>query len=300
MRSVDRYETVSFCVCNTCRVCAFVGSFLISIFLCALFSCSPKRGHESPVCEDGDSAFVASSSSPSTVVGYDSVQFVQDLVDFLYPLMRMDSTYAADSYRRRYLATPDSLKPQMVTLTHDYLFNPESPIYSQALYTVVLDALHAEGAVDDELFRLRHADLMKNRVGSRATDFDIITREGKRTTLGNLAADDSFSGQPLERVILFFYDPDCNVCADVEKRLVADERLNAQIAAGRVKFIAVDPGDTPVMEWEAHAKTLPENWIVGRSPGGRVDNDDLYVIRATPTVYILTPDLIVVGQDVNL
>lgn len=259
------------------------------LLLGLLCACAPDR--KSPAPLDDSWPEIPSSLTDSAV----AEQFI---VDFLYRMGQVDSVTASQAYRVMLRHIPSERQEFIIDKSSDYLYSIDSPLYSTSLYPVVIDALIAEDAVDDdmaEILRLRHADLMKNRVGSTATDFRILTRQGRMTTLSELAKEET-GDRPCERIILLFYDPDCNVCAETEARMAADPQLNAQIQAGRVKVIAVDPGDTPQDRWQQHAQTLPDSWTVGRSPNGEIDRLDLYILRTTPTVYHLTPSLLILSE----
>ena len=65
-------------------------------------------------------------------------------------------------------------------------------------------------------FRLTQA--LKNRRGTTGADFRFIGRDGTESTLHRAL-------RGAAQTIVMFYDPDCEVCADVEKRLASDQEL---------------------------------------------------------------------------
>ena len=160
--------------------------------------------------------------------------------------------------------------------------------YAMLLDQLILDPTNA--GIPRETLEARHAQIMKNRVGRKAADFVFMDREGHRMTLREAVAG-------TEETIVMFYDPDCNVCEATERYLASSEKLNRLIGEGRLRIVAIDPFDTDTERWKAHADSLPRNWTVGRSPGGRIDSEEIYVIRATPAIYLLDSAMTVRIKD---
>lgn len=181
----------------------------------------------------------------------------------------------------------------LVSVVDKYLGDPNSPMRDEELYIPFLRAFGASLLLDGAE-KARYAslmeDAMKNRVGRKAADFAFVDREGRRMTLREAVGG-------TEETIVMFYDPDCNVCEATERYLASSEKLNRLIGEGRLRIVAIDPFDTDPGRWKAHADSLPRNWTVGRSPGGRIDSEENYVIRATPAIYLLDSGMTVRIKD---
>ena len=181
----------------------------------------------------------------------------------------------------------------LVSVVDKYLGDPNSPMRDEELYIPFLRAFGASSLLDGAE-KARYAslleDAMKNRVGRKAADFTFMDREGRRMTLREAVAG-------TEETIVMFYDPNCNVCEATERYLASSEKLNRLIGEGRLRIVAIDPFDTDPGRWKAHADSLPRNWTVGRSPGGRIDSEEIYVIRATPAIYLLDSAMTVRIED---
>ena len=96
--------------------------------------------------------------------------------------------------------------------------------------------------------------------------------------------------------LVVFYDPDCDVCRHAKEGLRSDPAVNAAVASGKLKVLAVyTDGDREV--WQRSKDDLPDNWISAYDPDGTVDRDEVYVLRATPTLYLIGPDNTVVIKD---
>lgn len=219
----------------------------------------------------------------------------QSMVDYFAILAKADSLVGADGVNR--MIASASVNPaalvKVVEISSRYLYEPESPMYDAEGYAMLLDQLILDptnAGIPRETLEARHAQIMKNRVGYKAADFAFVDREGRRTTLREAVGG-------TEETIVMFYDPDCNVCEATERYLASSEKLNRLIGEGRLRIMAIDPFDTDPGRWKAHADSLPRNWTVGRSPGGRIDSEEIYVIRATPAIYLLDSAMTVRIKD---
>lgn len=219
----------------------------------------------------------------------------QSMVDYFAILAKADSLVGSDGVNR--MIASASVNPsalvKVVEISSRYLYEPESPMYDAEGYAMLLDQLILDptnAGVPLETLEARHAQIMKNRVGRKAADFAFVDRKGRRMTLCEAVAG-------TEETIVMFYDPDCNVCEATERYLASSEKLNRLIGEGRLRIVAIDPFDTDTERWKAHADSLPRNWTVGRSPDGRIDSEEIYVIRATPAIYLLDSAMTVRIKD---
>lgn len=226
----------------------------------------------------------------------DSAFMEQNFANFLSVLAVTPSEqaqHAVDNLLSRSLERPEAFDILWWVTTH-YLDDPNSPMRDEELLILFLRHASADNNIPEatrqrSAFRLTQA--LKNRRGTTGADFRYIGRDGTESTLHRAL-------RGAAQTIEMFYDPDCEVCADVEKRLASDQELNSRIKSGEVQILAIDPFGTDPEEWSRHAATLPEQWTVGRSPGGEVDEKEIYDIRATPTIYILDSAGTVIGKDV--
>lgn len=180
------------------------------------------------------------------------------------------------------------------TIAEKYLWEPNSPMLSEESYLIFTDAqlLHPERLDEARLERIKYMRevMLKNRVNTPATDFEYITREGERRRL----SDDFNTGANL---MVIFFDPECENCKTVEKSISEDPHITAAQLDGSLKVIAVSPMEVDGAAWQKEAVSMPTLWTVGYSPGGEIDNKDLYILRATPTVMIVSPGGIILDKD---
>lgn len=173
-----------------------------------------------------------------------------------------------------------------------YLYEQDSPAYSEEYYRIFADALVSAPLRTYEKLRLeaQREAMQKNRVGMRAADFAFETLGGERIRLSDFAA-----GQPL---LLFFYDPECAHCMEVVAELSAMEPLRRAVAAGDMAVLAVYAGwgsrDREL--WHRTADKIPASWTVGYD-NGTIFTQDLYVLRNMPALYLLDAAGRVVAKD---
>ena len=178
---------------------------------------------------------------------------------------------------------------RLVNIAEKYLFEPNSPMVSDEMYIMFLNQVLKTTVlsnVEKARFDYQHKALMKNRVGSIATDFIYIDSKGETMSLHKFAADET---------LLIFYDPDCDNCAEIIERLRYDRVLNAKIASGRLKVLAIYAEENAEL-WKKELPKMPANWSIGRAVS-KIRASGLYVLRAMPAIYLLDKDKKVIKKD---
>lgn len=182
----------------------------------------------------------------------------------------------------------------MMQLTDDYLYNPNSPFYNEGLYGVyletMLEVLPEEDARRSSFdFKLRL--LRRNKVGDKATDFSYYLPDGQKKSL----AATSVRGN---RLLLVFYDPECESCHEVLREMTADVSLAGAVKAGRVTVLAVyTEGNQEA--WRKGLADMPEGWIIG-TDRQKVKEETLYDLKAMPSLYLLDGQKRVLLKDAPL
>ena len=171
-----------------------------------------------------------------------------------------------------------------------YLYETDSPVYSEDYYIMFLERL-VESPFRDTYGILRYRYLLeqarKNRPSDLAADFAYVTREGSHQTLHATPADN--------RLLLLFYDPDCEHCMEVIAMLHDDSTVAAAVAGGSLKVLAVYAGHDRAL-WEREAVKLPKDWTVARTTVD-ITGAQRYVLRSMPTLYLLDSDKRVIAKE---
>ncbi len=213
----------------------------------------------------------------STAVSLDSSQKVLDT---------LLAHYAADSAAMK----------QLVDKLAQPLADPNSPIRNEELYILILEAVIASPFYDSvekikPRFRLEMA--LKNRVGRPANDFEYTLGDGARGRLYGVEA---------PYTLLYINNPDCHACEEMLAQLVGSKVIAEAQREGRLKIVAIYP-DEDLAAWRKHRKEVPAEWINGYDAGLAMRREELYDLRAIPSLYlldgekrVLLKDCTVVGQ----
>jgi hypothetical protein len=171
-----------------------------------------------------------------------------------------------------------------------YLYDPNSPVKNEEAYIGALEVM-ATTSLYDEWEKIRPQSqltlALKNRLGTRATDFGYVTKTGSRGTLYSIRA---------PYTLLFINNPGCPACKDVREQISASQMLTELINQGVIKVLALYP-DEDLKEWYDYQPNMPDNWINSYDKSMKMKNDELYDLRAIPTLYLLDQDKVVLLKD---
>lgn len=205
-----------------------------------------------------------------------------------------DATQAVATLMRRAEATPQAYS-QVMAVAERFLTSPNSSMRDEEIYYLFLQAIDSSTYLDNARrarVRAQIADVLKNRAGTPAADFDIIDTHGNRTTLYKEA-------HPEQIRLIIFYDPDCNHCKEIIDQLRELPQLNDAIATGGLRVMAIYP-DGDINLWKRAVEEIPAEWYNGYSPDGAITENELYTLPAMPVFYVLAPDNTVLLKDPSL
>lgn len=236
--------------------------------------------------------------SPDSRVDYALTHF-WDAMDFADPAMAADSAlveqtfsnfisilpYVSDDSRRKAVTMlldraargSDEAYSFIISTAEHYLWEADSPFFSEELYLPFVDYIIACGGDDAAVAEYRREVIMKNRPGSQAPDFKAVSRDSRPVRLSDNGS---------RPTLLMFYEPDCERCLAAIDILSSDNSLADAVAAGKLRVLAVYVGDNRDL-WQSHAATLPDAWEVAIDRPMTIDDQALYDIRATPSFYLI-------------
>ena len=187
----------------------------------------------------------------------------------------------------------DTSSLQYLILTEmvaDYLYDPNSPMRNEDYYLPFVQKL-AESPHTDSARRIgyrRQAQLCAmNPYGSVAPDFVFKDVRGRRHRLSDLEDD---------YVLLFFSNPGCEACKEIIDEIEASGFAEAAIAAGSLAVVSIYI-DEEVDEWKAYEPNYPRSWITGYDPDLVIRDNQMYNVRAIPSLYLLGPGRKVLLKD---
>lgn len=191
----------------------------------------------------------------------------------------MKKTLAADTVIIRYMIDE---------VLEKYLFRPGSPGRDDDSYLFVIESILKSDRISQlnkTRFEFQQQLLKQNRVGNIAGNFDFITKKGERSELTDIES---------EYLILYFNNPDCEVCRKVASLLSNSVELNQLIVSGRLTVLSIY-ADNDESIWKKSC--CPKNWISAFNKSQIISRNNLYDLRAIPTLYLLDKDKQVLIKD---
>lgn len=176
-------------------------------------------------------------------------------------------------------------------LTYKYLYDPNSPMRNEDIYYHFVKRLASYEGISQEM-RDKYAYDAKmcslNKVGTVAADFRFADKNGKIRTLHSIEA-------PV--TLLFFSNPGCTMCYDIIQTLSGSEAISERIAAGQLAVLNIYI-DEDLEGWRSYMPIYPENWYNGFDPDLVIRAENLYNVRAIPSLYLLDENKRVLFKDV--
>ena len=175
-----------------------------------------------------------------------------------------------------------------VDLANKYLYDPNSPMLNEELYIPILEVMIETPVLSDSekmLPKNRLEWAHKNRVGTKAINFEYTDIKGKTGTLYQVKAD---------CILLFFNNPGCSSCKEHIEAIRNSIVLNKLLSSNRLKIMSIYP-ENNAEEWKEHYGNYPAEWINGYNKSQTIDKK--YNLRAIPTLYLLDKNKTVLLKD---
>ena len=209
----------------------------------------------------------------------------------LWPLVDEDETESPVQQLMADARADDGAYAKLREVASKYLYDPNSPMANEEYYATFLHAMLADETLDAterERYEFEQECIAKNHRGTVAADFTYVDRTGCIR---------HFSSTPCtgRHLMLMFVDTHCNVCRQTLADLTESAALNEMLADGQLTVLAICAEGTRD-EWREVESELPATWLTGYDVSGIAD-DDIYVLRAMPAIYVLSPSHIVELKD---
>ena len=175
-------------------------------------------------------------------------------------------------------------------LADKYLYDPNSPMRNEEFYIPVLDAMLASPILEEiEKVRpkARRELAQKNRIGTKALNFNYTLASG---------AQGSLYQQKSDYTLLFINNPGCHACTETIEALKNAPVINQLLAQQKLTVLSIYP-DEELNEWRKHLNEFPKEWINGYDKTFAIKEQQLYDLRAIPTLYLLNKDKTVLLKD---
>ena len=186
-----------------------------------------------------------------------------------------------------------------VSLFEKYFYDPNSPFRNDELYIPVVANALKSGFLSDvkqEVYTFQQEMILKNRVGTEATDFIYTIVNGDKKSMHDLKTD---------YLILFFTNPDCPTCKTVTHEMDNSTTLKNIFSLNSTNkriltVLSVYP-DSNIDKWLISVPNMPQqNWVNAYDDGTIITNRRLYDIKAIPTLYLLDKGKQIILKDTSL
>lgn len=191
-------------------------------------------------------------------------------------------THNADTSAHTYI--------RMTQLVSKYLYDPNSPARNEDLYLPFVQKLASCPLTSEEMrpaYEYEAQSCSKCRFGTLAPDFRI------RTVKGNTFHMHSVEG---EFTMLLFSNPGCTACKEIIDNVLASPRVAGMIESGYLAVINVYI-DQDLKAWREYEHNYPSNWHTGYDPDYVVRGENLYPVRAIPSLYLLDRQKHIIMKD---
>ncbi len=175
-------------------------------------------------------------------------------------------------------------------LTARYFYDPNSPYRNEDHYLPYVKRLAGYEGLSPEMRRKYEYDAgvcSNNRIGSVAPDFRFSDKSGRMRTLHGIKS-------PL--LLLFFSNPGCEACMNIIQVLKGDPEISGMIAGGHLKVANIYI-DEDLQGWRDYMPIYPEEWYNGFDPDFVIRLENLYHVRAIPSLYLLDEEKRIIMKD---
>lgn len=230
----------------------------------------------------------ASKQQQDAAVVYDATE----ITEFAMSTTSMDAAKAlamTDSLMLK-AENDSSVYRQVTNYLEKYFGDPNSPYRNEDIYIHLLQQKIRSKWCDSlqkEQYRSKLFLRMQNRPGSAANDFDYLTPSGVRKRMYAVKSD---------HVLLLFYNPECTACKELRTAMMVSSVIMKKVASGELKVLALYT-DKDEGLWLDHLKEMPESWIHGMDDNEYLFKNNVYDLKAIPTLYLLDKNKNVLLKD---
>ena len=131
---------------------------------------------------------------------------------------------------------------------------------------------------------------LKNKPGNKSSDFNFTLKNGTVSSLSRIKS---------KLLLLYFYNPECNDCKITRDKLKQSAVISQLAQKGDLRILAVYP-DPDLTLWERHYAEMPASWINVYDKGSLVQKNEIYDLKAIPTIYLLNETKTVLLRDATV
>lgn len=214
----------------------------------------------------------------------------QGFIDFINLICNTTHQVEAFDILASRLTTNNKMLDYFIDMADRHLAEPQSPIYNEELYIMLLESITANGEIEPiKIEQISYyLELAKtNRIGTIAADIELLLRDGTYCNLSDIHG---------TYILLYLGDPDCNVCEEAKEQLLSSEVITSKVATHQLTIVSV------CIEGKSDkwlSTPAPCQWIDACDEHQAVYEEEIYEIARTPSFYLLDSDHRVVLRDVH-
>lgn len=214
----------------------------------------------------------------------------QGFIDFINTISQATEKIEAFDILASRLTNNNKMLDYFIDMADRHLAEPLSPIYNEELYIMMLESIVTNG--EFEPIKLQQVEYyltmaQTNRIGSVAADIELLLRDGTYCNLSDIHG---------THILLYFGDPDCNVCEEAKEQLLSSDVIATRVATHQLTIVSVCIEGKSDMWLSTPA---PCQWIDACDESQIIFEEETYEIARTPSFYLLDSDHRVVLRDVH-
>lgn len=232
------------------------------------------------------------------VSGVERGELEQKFADWTYVLDNVDLSVAIKSVNELYdrILVCEKQNPSsnvfetFAYLAEKYLYDPNSPVRNEEYYLPFVSKYKSyEGLSESEKGKYERETRLcsLNRIGTKAADFRFADKYGNIRHLYDIES---------EFILLFFSNPGCEACMDIINVLKGDPAISGLINRGTLKVLNIYI-DEDIQAWRSYMPIYPEEWYNGFDPDFVLRSNEIYAVRAIPSLYLLDKEKRVILKD---
>ena len=170
-----------------------------------------------------------------------------------------------------------------------YFFDPNSPVLDEEMYLRALNGIMAAKSLTDldkMQYEYQHRICSLNRAGTPAADFVFEQLNGKKGSLYGIKGD---------YTLIFFNNPGCHACGEILENIV-NSPVAEMVSNGKVKVLAMYI-DEDFQAWKENRSKFPHEWIYAHDHKMILRDNNIYGLRAIPSLYLLDKEKRVILKD---
>ena len=175
-------------------------------------------------------------------------------------------------------------------LADKYLYDANSPMRNEEYYLHYASCLSSYEGFGPETrakYTRYASECALNRLGQKAADFRFTDNKGKVRNLHSVKAG---------YTLLFFSNPGCEACLNIINMLKGEPKVAQMIAAGKLAVVNMYI-DEDLQGWLDYMSVYPEEWYNGFDAELVIRSEELYSVRAIPSLYLLDEEKRVILKD---